>query len=232
MSDYQLEGKLYKIQLINRYGPLFGRKLGSKDWKPFIEAMDKDFNKEEEFIFRHPFNHHTRFYRRYVFCPANGNALMMIGQMRHQLDSACVRVVLHSLRYKVCYIGIYDYTRCTDNPDCMMRMIVDSFNQTLRHTPIAISYTPLVDYDENWLVDSETTYNYNNHKTKGKNIPKLGFEDLHKKQVEIDNKKKQKEHQAEIEPQQLTFNFFIVDNADVNVNCPGNTIAGTINKYK
>lgn len=229
MLLYHIEGNLYKIHLVNRYGPLFENSFCPEDWEPFIEAMDSDYNKDEEFVFHHPIHKHIQYYRRYIYCPANGETQMVIGQLRDKMDCASIRIVLHSIYYGEPYIAVYDHERCFENSDIAIEMLVYSFNQTLKNTPVVMTYTPWLNHEAKWLLDSETSYKHQFHITKGKNCPRHGLEDLYEKQQKPEAKKETPKCLPEKMPQQLTLNFFVVDKADISVNCPGNTIAGTIN---
>ena len=229
MIAFQIEGNLYKIKLENRYGPLFEDNFSSGDWDPFIKALYNDYNKNEEFVFHHPIHKHIQFYRRYIYSPANGEAQLVIGQLRDKMDCANIRIVLHSIYYEEPYIAVYDYERSFETADIAMDMLVYSFNQTLKNTPVVMTYTPWLNHEAKWLLDSETAYKYQFHITEGKFCPIHGLEDLYEKQNKPETKKEPKKSLPEKAPQQLTINFFVVDKADISVNCPGNTIAGTIN---
>ncbi len=166
MAFQTIEGKLYKLHLDN--------------WEPFIKAMDDDFNKINEFKFHHPQNTHKEFFRHYVYLPANGCTFMMVGQMRKAEDSACVRIVIHSVNFKDSYLAIYDYEHCFRNPDLMAGMLVHGFNESLKGTGLRMTFEPwdTMGKDIRWLDDHELTYNINYHRTMGKHVSKMGYEDL------------------------------------------------------
>ena len=163
MAFQTIEGKLYKLHLDN--------------WEPFIKAMDDDFNKINEFKFHHPQNTHKEFFRHYVYLPANGCTFMMVGQMRKAEDSACVRIVIHSVNFKDSYLAIYDYEHCFRNPDLMAGMLVHGFNESLKGTGLRMTFEPwdTMGKDIRWLDDHELTYNINYHRTMGKHVSKMGM---------------------------------------------------------
>ena len=181
MTFKTIVGKLYKLHLDN--------------WEPFIKAMDDDFNKINEFKFHHPQNAHKEFFRHYVYLPANGCTFMMVGQMRKPEDSACVRIMIHSVNFHDSYLAIYDYAHCFRNPDLMAGMLVRGFNGALKGTGLKMTFEPWDTRGEDirWLDDSELTYNTNFHRTMGKNVSKMGYEDLrehHKKVIALREKRK------------------------------------------
>lgn len=201
MAFQTIEGKLYKLH--------------SDNWEPFIKAMDDDFDKINVFKFHHPQNAHKEIYRHYVYLPANGCTFMMVGQMRKPEDSACVRIVIHSVNYKDSYLVIYDYAHCFNNPDLMARMLVRGFNQALKGTGVKITFEPwdTEGKDIRWFDDFELTYNMNFHRTMGKHLSKIGFEDLtaHHKKMKARNEKRKEAKRALAEPKKEIIEHYILD---------------------
>lgn len=202
MAFQTIEGKLYKLHLDN--------------WEPFIKAMDDDFNKINEFKFHHPQNTHKEFFRHYVYLPANGCTFMMVGQMRKAEDSACVRIVIHSVNFKDSYLAIYDYEHCFRNPDLMAGMLVRGFNDSLKGTGLRMTFEPwdTMGKDIRWFDDHELTYNINYHRTMGKHVSKMGYEDLkaHHKKVEARNEKRKEAKRALAEPKKELIEHYILEN--------------------
>lgn len=180
MGFKTLDGKLYKLHLDN--------------WEPFIKAMDDDFHMVREFEFCHPEDSQKEYLRHYVFVPANGNTFMMVGECNHPTDSACVRIVLNSVNYGVSYMVIYDYQRCFSDADILAKMIVSSFNEVMKDSGEEMTFEP---WDTKgvkikYFADSEITYNNQIHETMGKNVSKLGYEEVlaHYKREKAKNDKR------------------------------------------
>lgn len=183
MSFKSIKGELFLIQLDN--------------WDAFIKAIDDDFHKKKEFQFFHPLDGKIAHHRHYVYFPAIGNTFMMVGQMRHPTDSACVRIVHDSVNYKVSYLVIYDYLRSFDDADVMAKMLENAFNEAMKDEGVKMK---LVRWDTKgknvmWIADSETTYNIHYHLSQGINVSKLGYEDLveHHKKANTRNEKRKEE---------------------------------------
>lgn len=221
MPLYQIEGKLYKIRLVNRYGPLFEQNFSPKNWKPFIDAIDDDYNKVKEFNFHHPIRPDIQYYRKYIYSPANGETQLAIGRLRYKMDCANVRIVLHSVHRNEPYIAVYDYERSFEKADHAIDMLVYSFNQALRNTHVAMTYTPWYDPDDQWLEDCESSYKHQLHLTGGKNCPTHGVEEWNEKQDKPDTEEKHKKHRNMIEKEKD-------DGFCIKVYSPGNFIAKEI----
>lgn len=183
MSFKSIKGELFLIQLDN--------------WDAFIKAIDDDFHKKKEFQFFHPLDGKIAHHRHYVYFPAIGNTFMMVGQMRHPTDSACVRIVHDSVNYKESYLVIYDYLRSFDDADVMAKMLENAFNEAMKDEGVEMK---LVRWDTKgknvmWIADSETTYNIHYHLSQGINVSKLGYEDLveHHKKANTRNEKRKEE---------------------------------------
>ena len=202
MGFITLEGKLYKLHLDN--------------WKPFIKAMDDDFHMVKEFEFFHPEDSKKEYLRHYVFVPANGNTFMMVGECNHPTDSACVRIVLNSVNYGVSYMVIYDYKRCFSDADILAEMIVRSFNEVMKDSGEEMTFEPWDTKGEKikFFADSEITYNNQIHETMGKNVSKLGYEEVlaHYKREKAKNDKRKI---ANAEKKKERFDEFIKDEGKV-----------------
>lgn len=209
-----LVGNLYKINLVSVNQPNDRESDNPEKWAPFIKAMDDDYNKNVEFKFSHPDDANTPYYRQYVYSPSNGNTFMMVGQLRRPTDSACARVVINSENYKYSYLAIYDYLRCFSDPDVMAEMMVHSFNGALQKAGVKMVYEPwdTKGEDVRWLDDCELTYNKNFLMTEGKNVSKMGYEDVreHQKKMIARNEKRKMAKIAMNGPKKEKIEDFIV----------------------
>lgn len=141
---------------------------------------------------------------------------MMVGQCTHPLDSACVAVVINSENYKSSYVAIYDYERVVDNSDQLMESLVHGFNKKLKGYGAKMTYEfwDIKPEDARWSDDFLLTFTHNYHLTKGKNVAKMGYEDVHEHQRKI-KARNEKRKKGNAEKKKERFDDFIEDEKKV-----------------
>ena len=202
----ELDAKLYKLYL--------------DDWEAFIKVMDDDFTMTKMFKFCHPEDPKNKFSRHYVFFPANGCTMMMVGRMRHKVDSACVKTVINSRNFKHSYMAIYNNEHVISNTDLMAKMVVDGFNVVLKDYDQEMTFEPLAREGlyKRWNEDFDLTFDINYKLTKGKHVSKMGFEDLtaqHKK-AKARYEKRKESQKAKRAPKMIRIEDFIKKGYDKN----------------
>ena len=126
------KSKLYKMRLVNTQPTIFGDYSNSDQWELVVKAMKDDLYKRKTFKFRHPNDSEKEYERHYIGCPANGIALLMVGQFKKDMDFAFVRIVLKSVFYGEPYLVIEKYAQSFRNPDILARMVESAFNWVLK----------------------------------------------------------------------------------------------------
>jgi hypothetical protein len=148
--------------------------------------MDDDLNKREHFVFQHPKDSITNYYRHYKESPANGNTILIVGPFLNSMDFVNVFIVLKSYYYKEPYLVIYDYPHMFRNPDTLADMISRAFNWALRKTGVEVVLEPWGTKGERiqWCRDYIDSYHHETKMIDGANLIRKGYEDA----LELDKK--------------------------------------------
>ena len=170
--------KLYKMRLVHAQPTLFGDYSFSHQWELLAKAMKGDLYKEKEFCFRHPKDSEKKYERHYISSPLNGNAFLVVGQFKKDLDFAFVRILLHSVFYGEPYLVFEKYAQSFRNPDILAKMVESAFNWVLKGSGMEMKLEPW-EPEENimWLLDYEVSYMNEMHKMKKEDLIMIGYEE-------------------------------------------------------
>ena len=172
------KSKLYKMRLVNTQPTIFGDYSNSDQWELFVKAMKDDLYKRKTFKFRHPNDSEKEYERHYIGCPANGIALLMVGQFKKDMDFAFVRIVLKSVFYGEPYLVIEKYAQSFRNPDILARMVESAFNWVLKGQGVVMKLEPWEPEEQvMWLLDYEESYMTEIQKMKREDLVMIGYED-------------------------------------------------------
>ena len=150
------KSKLYKMRLVHTHPTIFGDYSDSDQWELLVKAMKEDLFKQKEFKFRHPKDSEKEYERHYIGCPANGIALLMVGQFKKEMDFAFVRIVLKSVFYGEPYIVLEKYVQSFRNPDILAKMVESAFNWVLKGQGVIVKLEPWEPNEQvMWLLDYE-----------------------------------------------------------------------------
>lgn len=180
---------LYKIRIVRKDRTLFNQFVQSDQWELIEEAMEKDLLKAAPIRLAHPKDSDREYMRRYILCPANGNALLVVGEMRNKMDFSYVFVTLHSLKYKEPYVVIERYAHIFRNPDTLAEIVARAFTWALRDIGVEVVLEPWDTEGKvvTYLKDFWESYNLELYKNEGKFLVKMGYEDA----LEQQQKKKE-----------------------------------------
>ena len=187
---------LYKVRIVRKDRTLFNQFIQSDQWELIEEAMEKDLLKAAPIRLAHPKDSDRDYKRRYILCPANGNALLVVGEMRDKMDFSYVFVTLHSLKYKEPYVVIERYAHIFRNPDTLAEIVARALTWALRDIGVEVvlerwnTEGKVVPY----LKDFWESYNLELYKSEGKFLVKMGYEDA----LEQHQKKEAKENGKEL----------------------------------
>ena len=188
------KSKLYKMRLVHTHPTIFGDYSYSDQWELFVKAMRDDLNKQKEFKFRHPNDSEKEYERHYIGCPANGIALLMVGQFKKDMDFAFVRIVLKSVFYGEPYLVLEKYAQSFRNPDILARMVESAFNWVLKGQGVVMKLEPWEPEEQvMWLLDYEESYMTEIQKMKREDLVMIGYEDALERHRKLEAKK-QKRH--------------------------------------
>ena len=183
------KSKLYKMRLVNTQPTIFGDYSNSDQWELFVKAMKDDLYKRKTFKFRHPNDSEKEYERHYIGCPANGIALLMVGQFKKDMDFAFVRIVLKSVFYGEPYLVIEKYAQSFRNPDILARMV-----EVLKGQGVVMKLEPWEPEEQvMWLLDYEESYMTEIQKMKREDLVMIGYEDALERHRKLEAKK-QKRH--------------------------------------
>ena len=175
------KSKLYKMRLVNTQPTIFGDYSNSDQWELFVKAMKDDLYKRKTFKFRHPNDSEKEYERHYIGCPANGIALLMVGQFKKDMDFAFVRIVLKSVFYGEPYLVIEKYAQ-------------SFFNWVLKGQGVVMKLEPWEPEEQvMWLLDYEESYMTEIQKMKREDLVMIGYEDALERHRKLEAKK-QKRH--------------------------------------
>ena len=156
--------------------------------------MKDDLYKRKTFKFRHPNDSEKEYERHYIGCPANGIALLMVGQFKKDMDFAFVRIVLKSVFYGEPYLVIEKYAQSFRNPDILARMVESAFNWVLKGQGVVMKLEPWEPEEQvMWLLDYEESYMTEIQKMKREDLVMIGYEDALERHRKLEAKK-QKRH--------------------------------------
>ena len=180
---------LYKVRIVRKDRTLFNQFIQSDQWELIEEAMEKDLLKAAPIRLAHPKDSDREYMRRYILCPANGNALLVVGEMRNKMDFSYVFVTLHSLKYKEPYVVIERYAHIFRNPDTLAEIVARAFTWALRDIGVEVVLEPWDTEGKvvTYLKDFWESYNLELYKNEGKFLVKMGYEDA----LEQQQKKKE-----------------------------------------
>lgn len=188
------KSKLYKMRLVYAHPTIFGDYSDSDQWELFVKAMKEDLFKQKEFKFRHPKDSEKEYERHYIGCPANGIALLMVGQFKKEMDFAFVRIVLKSVFYGEPYIVLEKYAQSFRNPDILAKMVESAFNWVLKGQGVIVKLEP---WEPNgqvmWLLDYEESYMTEVQKMKKEDLIMIGYEDALERHQKLEAKKKKRQ---------------------------------------
>ena len=188
------KSKLYKMRLVHTHPTIFGDYSDSDQWELFVKAMKEDLFKQKEFKFRHPKDSEKEYERHYIGCPANGIALLMVGQFKKEMDFAFVRIVLKSVFYGEPYIVLEKYAQSFRNPDILAKMVESAFNWVLKGQGVIVKLEP---WEPNkqvmWLLDYEESYMTEMQKMKKEDLIMIGYEDALERHQKLEAKKKKRQ---------------------------------------
>ena len=163
------------MRLVHTHRTIFGDYSYSDQWELFVKAMRDDLNKQKEFKFRHPNDSEKEYERHYIGCPANGIALLMVGQFKKDMDFAFVRIVLKSVFYGEPYLVLEKYAQSFRNPDILARMVESAFNWVLKGKGVKLVLEPWEpDEQVMWLLDYEESYTTEIQKMKKEDLVMIG----------------------------------------------------------
>ena len=153
------KSKLYKMRLVNTQPTIFGDYSNSDQWELFVKAMKDDLYKRKTFKFRHPNDSEKEYERHYIGCPANGIALLTVGQFKKDMDFAFVWIVLKSALYGEPYLVLGKYSQSFHNPDILAKIVESAFNWVLKGKGVKLVLEPW-ETDEKimWAVDYNQSY--------------------------------------------------------------------------
>ena len=188
------KSKLYKMRLVHTHPTIFGDYSDSDQWELFVKAMKEDLFKQKELKFRHPKDSEKEYERHYIGCPANGIALLMVGQFKKEMDFAFVRIVLKSVFYGEPYIVLEKYAQSFRNPDILAKMLESAFNWVLKGQGVIVK---LESWEPNkqvmWLLDYEESYMTEVQKMKKEDLIMIGYEDALERHQKLEAKKKKRQ---------------------------------------
>ena len=188
------KSKLYKMRLVHTHPTIFGDYSDSDQWELLVKAMKEDLFKQKEFKFRHPKDSEKEYERHYIGCPANGIALLMVGQFKKEMDFAFVRIVLKSVFYGEPYIVLEKYAQSFRNPDILAKMVESAFNWVLKGQGVIVKLEP---WEPNkqvmWLLDYEESYMTEMQKMKKEDLIMIGYEDALERHQKLEAKKKKRQ---------------------------------------
>jgi hypothetical protein len=166
------------MRLVHVQPTLFGDYSYSNQWELLAKAMKGDLYKEKEFCFRHPKDSEKEYVRHYISSPLNGNAFLMVGQFKKDLDFAFVRILLHSVFYGEPYLVLEKYAQSFRNPDILAKMVESAFNWVLKGSGVEMKLEPW-EPEENimWLLDYEVSYMNEMQKMKKEDLIMIGYEE-------------------------------------------------------
>ena len=172
------KSKLYKMRLFNTHPTLFGDYFNSNQWDLPVKAMKDDFLKRETLVFRHPNDSGKAYVRHYIGSPVNGNAFLMVGQFKKDMDFTFIRIVMKSKIYVEPYIVVEKYSQSFRNPDILAKMVERAFNWVLRGKGMEIKLEPWEpDEQVMWLLDYEESYLIEMEKARKEDLIMVGYED-------------------------------------------------------
>ena len=172
------KSKLYKMRLFNTHPTLFGDYSNSNQWDLPVKAMKDDFLKRETLVFRHPNDSGKAYVRHYIGSPVNGNAFLMVGQFKKDMDFAFIRIVMKSKIYVEPYIVVEKYSQSFRNPDILAKMVERAFNWVLRGKGVEIKLEPWEPEEQvMWLLDYEESYLIEMEKARKEDLIMVGYED-------------------------------------------------------
>lgn len=188
------KSKLYKMRLVHTHPTIFGDYSDSDQWELFVKAMKEDLFKQKELKFRHPKDSEKEYERHYIGCPANGIALLMVGQFKKEMDFAFVRIVLKSVFYGEPYIVLEKYAQSFRNPDILAKIVESAFNWVLKGQGVIVK---LESWEPNkqvmWLLDYEESYMTEVQKMKKEDLIMIGYEDALERHQKLEAKKKKRQ---------------------------------------
>ena len=188
------KSKLYKMRLVHTHPTIFGDYSDSDQWELFVKAMKDDLFKQKEFKFRHPKDSEKEYERHYIGCPANGIALLMVGQFKKEMDFAFVRIVLKSVFYGEPYIVLEKYAQSFRNPDILAKMVESAFNWVLKGQGVIVKLEPWEPNEQvMWLLDYEESYMTEVQKMKKEDLIMIGYEDALERHQKLEAKKKKRQ---------------------------------------
>ena len=153
------KSKLYKMRLFNTHPTLFGDYSNSNQWDLPVKAMKDDFLKRETLVFMHPNDSGKAYVRHYIGSPVNGNAFLMVGQFKKDMDFAFIRIVMKSKIYVEPYIVLEKYSQSFRNPDILAKMVESAFNWVLKGQGVKLVLEPWEpDEQVMWLLDYEESF--------------------------------------------------------------------------
>ena len=188
------KSKLYKMRLVHTHPTIFGDYSDSDQWELLVKAMKEDLFKQKEFKFRHPKDSEKEYERHYIGCPANGIALLMVGQFKKEMDFAFVRIVLKSVFYGEPYIVLEKYAQSFRNPDILAKMVESAFNWVLKGQGVIVKLEPWEPNEQvMWLLDYEESYMTEMQKMKKEDLIMIGYEDALERHQKLEAKKKKRQ---------------------------------------
>ena len=188
------KSKLYKMRLVHTHPTIFGDYSDSDQWELLVKAMKEDLFKQKEFKFRHPKDSEKEYERHYIGCPANGIALLMVGQFKKEMDFAFVRIVLKSVFYGEPYIILEKYAQSFRNPDILAKMVESAFNWVLKGQGVIVKLEPWEPNEQvMWLLDYEESYMTEMQKMKKEDLIMIGYEDALERHQKLEAKKKKRQ---------------------------------------
>ena len=188
------KSKLYKMRLVHTHPTIFGDYSDSDQWELLVKAMKEDLFKQKEFKFRHPKDSEKEYERHYIGCPANGIALLMVGQFKKEMDFAFVRIVLKSVFYGEPYIVLEKYAQSFRNPDILAKMVERAFNWVLKGQGVIVKLEPWEPNEQvMWLLDYEESYMTEVQKMKKEDLIMIGYEDALERHQKLEAKKKKRQ---------------------------------------
>ena len=188
------KSKLYKMRLVHAHPTIFGDYSDSDQWELFVKAMKEDLFKQKEFKFRHPKDSEKEYDRHYIGCPANGIALLMVGQFKKEMDFAFVRIVLKSVFYGEPYIVLEKYAQSFRNPDILAKMVESAINWVLKGQGVIVKLEPWEPNEQvMWLLDYEESYMTEVQKMKKEDLIMIGYEDALERHQKLEAKKKKRQ---------------------------------------
>ena len=187
------KSKLYKMRLVHTHQTIFGDYSDSDQWELFVKAMKDDLFKQKEFKFRHPKDSEKEYERHYIGCPANGIALLMVGQFKKEMDFAFVRIVLKSVFYGEPYLVLEKYAQSFRNPDILARMVESAFNWVLKGQGVKLVLEPWEPNEQvMWLLDYEESYTTEIQKMNKEDLVMIGYEDALERHRKLETKKQKR----------------------------------------